>query len=218
MKHIAPLLAALSVAAVVSAPASAAVIGSYTYDYTSTGNRGGQGFAQGVDGVRITDNGTVFTDSFTFGGLAGATIDSFELTFAFSGAGPAFLLPDVFGEALPTELWDVSAGTTDALNTSTFLLGRLVDTNSPSTSFILAGSTGNEAAVFDAALANLGLSFAINENGIFNGSAQFDLASVSLTVNGSPAAVVPLPAPGFLLIAALGGLGLMRRKTRNVAA
>ena len=53
----------------------------------------------------------------------------------------------------------------------------------------------------------------------FNGVAAFDLASVSLTVNGTAAsAVVPLPAPGFLLLAALGGLGLMRRKSRTPAS
>lgn len=209
MKHAAFLLAALSAVTLISGPVSAAVIGSYTYDYTSTGNRGGQGFAQGVDGVRIVDNGTTFTDSFSFSELAGATIDSFDLTFAFSGAGPT----SFFG-IFPIEQWNASVGTTSLLNTSSFLLGTLVDNNSPATGFVFGGSSGDEADVFDAALANLGLSFSFENVGALGGL-SFDLASVSLTVNGTAAsAVVPLPAPGFLLLAALGGLGLMRRKSR----
>tara|TARA_R110002074_G_scaffold5391_3_gene26598 strand:+ start:2018 stop:2764 length:747 start_codon:yes stop_codon:yes gene_type:complete len=213
MKHMSSVLAALS-AVFLSGPAIAAVIGSYTYDYTSTGNRDGQGFAQSAAGVQIVDNGTIFTDSFAFGGLSGATIDSFELTFAFSGAGPT----SFFG-LFPIEQWNASVGTTNPLDTSSFLLGTLVDDNSPATGFVVSGSTGDEADVFNAALANLGLSFSFAENGIFNGVAAFDLASVSLTVNGTAAsAVVPLPAPGFLLLAALGGLGLMRRKSRTPAS
>lgn len=44
------------------------------------------------------------------------------------------------------------------------------------------------------------------------GSTGYDVA---VTGDAAPASVVPLPAAGWLLLAGLGGLGLMRRKSRG---
>lgn len=215
MKHLI-LSLAVACAAFVSAPAAhAAVIGTYDYDYTDTGNRGGQGRNQNADGVLITDNGSVFRDSFDFSGLAGATIDSLSLTFAFEGAGPSNLLfiPGLGNVRL--ERWFVIVEGNDPTGTGDDLFATLADNQSPWTGAITA-STAPGNSFFDDALANLGFDFSFDQVGVgINNS--FRLASVSLTVNGT-AAVVPLPAPGILLLAALGGLLIARRRSTAAIA
>ncbi|SDY46428.1 VPLPA-CTERM protein sorting domain-containing protein [Jannaschia faecimaris] len=207
MKHrIVPL--ALAAAFILPADvATAAVIGTYDYDYSDTGNRSGQGRDQNASGVLIVDDGVTFRDSFNFGNLAGAVIDSFELTFAFSGAGPL-----LFGIL---ESWEVTVEGSDPLGSSDDLFAQLVDDQSTWTGAIDA-STAPGNSFFADAVANMGFNFAFDQSGSLPNN-SFRLASVSLAVNGT-AAVVPLPAPGLLLLGALAGMGLMRRRKTSAAA
>lgn len=210
MKNIILLLALLAATIVPSGRADAAVIGVYDFDYTDIGNRDGQGRDQDATGVLIADDGTTFRDTFDFGDLAGATIDALTLTFRFSGAGPTNLLGTI-----PFERWFVTVEGNDPAGTGDDLFATLVDAQSPWTGAITAGTApGN--TFFDDALDALAFDFSFDDTGIGIGN-SFRLAGVTLTVDGT-SAVVPLPAPGLLLLAALGGLGLMRRRRRATAA
>jgi hypothetical protein len=54
-----------------------------------------------------------------------------------------------------------------------------------------------------------------NDNSPFGNSSWnyfFDAGNAAFTANFSPIAAVPVPAAGFLLIAAIGGLGALRRR------
>lgn len=211
MKNILSLLGAIATATFLSSAASAAVIGTYTYDYSTTGDRGGQGFGQDANGVQIIDGGLLgggatFSDAFVFDDLAGATIDSFTLSFVIDGASERFVTGGLFGlNLLLQERWTVSTG---GVNADDLALGVLDDDTTAGTTFSL---TAANAQAFDDAVSSLQLGFSFDAEGLGLGN-SFTLASATLTVNGS-AAVVPLPAPGFLLLGALGGLAFLRRKT-----
>lgn len=200
MKTRFPVLGAIATAAFTVGPASAAVIGTYTFDYSTGGTGDGQGFTQGPTGVRIVDDGRTFEDAFVFDDLAGATIDSFTLSFDITGASERFVTGGLLGlDLLLLERWTASA---DGLT-----LGILDDDTTAGTTFTLTDGT---TQAFTDALSSLRLGFSFDAEGL--GLANtFTLSQATLTVNGS-AAVVPLPAPGFLLLAALGGLTLLRRK------
>lgn len=219
MKHIRSLIAgALVATALLSGQASAAVIGAYSFDYRtgSADTRSGQGFSQNADGVRITSTGGTFRDTFDFSNLAGAVIDSFDLTFTFAGAGPSNLI-NIFGIGLVRqEQWRVYAEGSNAASRNDDLSALLIDNQSPWTGSISAASDGSGTDVFATALANLSLGVSFVHEG-FSTNRNFTLSGIQLTVNGTAAtsAVVPLPAPGLLLLAALGGLGLMRRRARS---
>lgn len=86
-------------------------------------------------------------------------------------------------------------------------LGLLNDDTTAGTAFTLTDGT---TQAFTDAISSLRLGFSFDADGL--GLANtFTLSEATLTVNGS-AVVVPRPAPGFLLLAALGGLTLLRRK------
>lgn len=200
MKTLLPLVGAIATAAFTVGPAFGAVIGTYTFDYSTGGNGDGQGFTQGPTGVQIVDDGRTFEDTFVFDDLAGATIDSFTLSFDVTGASESFVTGGLLGlDLLLLERWTASA---DGLT-----LGILDDDTTAGTTFTLSDDT---TQAFTDAIDSLRLGFSFSADGLGLDN-SFTLSTVTLSVNGS-AAVVPLPAPGFLLLAALGGLTLLRRK------
>ncbi|CTQ49052.1 VPLPA-CTERM sorting domain-containing protein [Jannaschia donghaensis] len=210
MKQILVPLAVMAAFILPAGEAGAAVIGTYDFDYSDTGNRSGQGRDQNANGVLISDDGSTFRDSFSFGDLSGAIIESFDLSFTFSGAGPTSFT------IFTLEEWTVTLEGSDPTGTSDDLFGTLVDATAPLAGTIDA-TTAPGSSFFDDALANLGFDFSFEQDGLLPGN-SFRLAGASLSVNGT-AAVVPLPAPGFLLLAALGGLAMLRRrKTADVVA
>ena len=194
-------------ALMMSAPVSAAVIGTYLQDY---GRSQGRIDPQGADRlggqfVRVQENRPVadlFYASFNFSNLAGAVIDSIALTLTYDRAGPA---------RNSAEIWQVNILGSQPGNINSDYNGILFDSASPQTWTLSAATDSLTNDAFSAALSNMSLGFTFDEIGT-QGTDNFRLYSAQLVVNGTAAvAVVPLPAPGFLLLGALGGLGLMRR-------
>ncbi|WP_179378173.1 hypothetical protein [Jannaschia marina] len=207
MVWITRIAGALALCLGVGVAAEAAVLGTYTHDY----GRGAGQVAPDQGGrlrgnfvlVRNTAGGvTDFRDSIDLTGLdPTATIDSIELELTFDRAGP---------NANISENWFVEVfGTGAGFGFSTFAL--LSDAASPQTITLLPGSDA-----FQAALNNLSLEFTFQEPGTGR-TDTFRLFSARVTVNGTTA-VVPLPAPGLLLLGALGGLAFARRKAGAKAA
>lgn len=212
------LASALALAtALLSAPAAeAATIGVFTYDYGSTGRDPGTGSGFGADGiggdyVQVND-GTVgpqapgrFIDDFSLAGLAGAVIDSITLTITYArvGNGERWFL-DIYGSD-PTNFFD---NRYTRLATAQNTLGTVSLTIDAATDALF----GIDA--FAHSLAQQTVSFGFEEQ--TGGNDNFRLYDAVLTVNGT--AAVPIPAPGLLLLAALGGLGLWRRRRGTAAA
>ncbi|CTQ49053.1 VPLPA-CTERM sorting domain-containing protein [Jannaschia donghaensis] len=188
-----------------SSPVDAAVIGTYVHDYGRNGGRVAPQTYGRLQGDRVvirdsTNGVTDFADSIDLSGIGvvgtDVTVDSIDLDLVFDRAGP---------NPRNSENWFVEisgAGSGFGLSTIALLEDRL----SPQTVTLTAGSDA-----FDAALANLRLDFTFSEPG-FGRSDTFRLFSATVRVNGSVIAAVPLPAPGFLLLAGLGGLAFLRRK------
>lgn len=214
MRHIAPFLVAAALGLAFAPVAGAATLGVYTHDY---GNGGGRIDPPGGDRVRgnhveISENqANPFFDSLDFSDLAGSTIDSLELTLAYDRAGPTSIV------GFPLERWLVDVQGSNGASFADDFTETLVDSASPLTLTLSAATDGGGVDAFATSVANLALGFSFDEVG-FLGAQTFRLFSATLTVNGTAAAVVPLPAPGLLLIGALGGLGLMRRRQRLRAA
>ncbi|MCK0168586.1 VPLPA-CTERM sorting domain-containing protein [Jannaschia sp. S6380] len=206
MKQFAAFLIAACIGLTSAPVASAATLGVYTHDY---GNRNGRIDPPGDDRVRgnhveVQENRpNSFSDSISFADLAGATIDSLELTLTYDRAGPA---------GFPFEEWLVDVQGSNQNSFADDFTDTLVDTASPLTLTLTAATDTGSVDAFATSLANMSVGFTFDEIG-FVGLDTFRLFSARLTVNGT-AAVVPLPAPGLLLLAALGGLGLMRRRRR----
>lgn len=199
------LLSAFALCIALASGVQAAVLGTYTHDYGRTAGRvapdefgrlrndhvlvensagGATDFADSID---LSGIGTVGTD---------VTVDSIELDLVFDRAGPN---PNI------SENWFVEiSGAGAGLGASTFAL--LNDDNSPQTITLAAGSDA-----FAAALAGLSLEFTFIEPGTGRRD-TFRLFAATVRVNGSVIAAVPLPAPGLMLLMALGGLAFMRRK------
>ncbi|SFJ41069.1 VPLPA-CTERM sorting domain-containing protein [Jannaschia pohangensis] len=216
MKHIALPLAALAASIALSGPASAAVIGTYEHDY-GIGQYNPPGADQlGNDFVTIRENrpaNSRFIDTFDFSELAGQAIESFTLILDYSGVGPTLI--NFGGTLFDLERWEVNILGSQNNSTLDDLVVGLSDANSPQSITFSAATDVGGVNAFATALANLEFSFIFDEVGFFN-TDTFRLNSATLIVNGTTA-VVPLPAPGLLLLAALGGLGLMRRRKARQA-
>ncbi|WP_298436962.1 hypothetical protein [uncultured Jannaschia sp.] len=187
--------------------APAAVLGIYTHDY-GIGEYDPQGDdVLGAGFVEVTENiANPFFDSFDFSDLAGATIDSISLTIDFANAGPNSIDFGIF--TIDTEIWELVIGGADDTSLADDLVTTMSDDTAPLTVALTASSGPAAADIFSNAVTDLGLSFWFQEPALFV-TDSFQLASATLTVSGVSA--VPLPAPFALLLAALGGLVLVRR-------
>lgn len=202
MKASLALLVALFAFLVGPGTVSAAVIGTYTHDYGRFGDRvAPEAFGRLWNSSVWVENSvsgvTDFRDSIDLSALpTGATVDSIALELDFDRAGPN---PNI------SENWFVEiSGAGAGFGLSTFAL--LSDVAAPQTVLLLPGTNA-----FDAALSDLSLDFTFTEPGIGRRD-TFRLFRATVTVSGSVVAAVPLPAPGILLLVALGGLAFLRRK------
>lgn len=202
-----PALAATGMlAAALAAPAAeAATLGVFTRDYGSGPGRidpgGNDVLATGH--VTVSDQSTSrFFDSFDFSSLTYSSIDSLTLTLSFSGAGPSFV---------PFEAWAVRVQGSNASSSSDDRFAALTDAASPQSVTLTLAADVLGVNAFAHSLATEQLTFWFSE--FTPGADSFRLVSASLTVSGTPAAV-PLPAAGGLLLGALGGLAVLRRRRR----
>ena len=200
-------------ALLLAAPAAqAAVLDTYTFDYGAAGRDPGTGSGFGSDGIggdyMLVRDGNAgpeapgrLTDSFSLAALAGAVIDSITLTITYArvNQNEAWYF-DIYGSD-PSGFFDnrftILPTAQNTLGTATLNLDAATD-----------ALFGIDA--FAHSLAQQSVSFGFEEQ--TGGNDNFRLYDAVLTVNGT--AAVPIPAPGVLLIAALGGLGLWRRRQR----
>ncbi|MEL7184546.1 MAG: VPLPA-CTERM sorting domain-containing protein [Pseudomonadota bacterium] len=202
---------ALAALALVSAPADAATLGVFTQNYGAGQDQGVQGGTYGNNFVRVEEFAAVpFADTFDFSGLTYDSIDSITLTLDFDRAGPRIRNNGVVREA-----WDLNVQGSQIGPTFDNFVGLLDDSQAPMDFVLSAASDVGSIDAFATALANQRITFWFTEPG-FISIDNFRLFSATLTVSGTPA-VVPLPAPVFLLLTALGGLGLMRRRQKKAA-
>lgn len=199
-------LGALCALSLLSAPASAATLGVFTKDYAN-GDVPVSGGTATAAGWEVSDTfGAPFLDVFDFSSLSYSSIDSLVLTLNYGGAGPNSVFFGLIGEN-----WNVRVGGSDTASTFDDFTGQLDDSTAP-TSFTMDASTDvGGVDAFVTAVVSQSLSFSFDNTFTSLLPESFVLASATLTVNGT-SAVVPLPAPVWLLLTALGGLVAMRRR------
>ena len=211
-RQIVKSLALAAVMALSSVSAQGAVLGVFTYTY-GTGQRSPEGTDTLASGyVRVADNSAVrFRDVFDFSSVGTAVIDSLQIMLSFTGAG-----------TWPSEYWTLRvAGSNAATSADDYFSGGLLGLLGVQ-SFTLDASTDmGSVNAFLTSVTNRTLDFGFSE--FTNGTDNFRLSSAVLTVNGTVAAAamvpstVPLPAPGLMLLSALGALALWRRRRCPVA-
>lgn len=208
MNTLKPMLAGLAIAAAMTVPANAATVllGSDLHDYgTGLVDPGGND-ALSADYVTVSDQSSSrFNDSFDFSSLVYDTIERFELVLTFANAGPTGL----FCPFICSEVWQARINGSNDSASSDDYFSTLFSANSPQTITLTFGTDTGSIDAFAHTLATQELSLWFSEFSL--GRDSFNLASAELNVYGT-VAPVPLPAAGFLLIGALGGLAALRRR------
>jgi hypothetical protein len=218
--------AALGLAlALSSAPLAqaATLLGSYQHDY---GSLPGRIDPTGNDllnpaSVTVSDQSTErFADQFDFSSLVYESITSFVLTLTYAGAGPSFsyqCLPVIGCALVPNEFWTARVQGTDAAAAEDDYYGALSEGPVQTLTLTAADDTGGVSA-FAQALASKSYAFWMSEWSA--GADEMTLTSAKLEIFGTPVSPppgpspVPLPASGLLLVGALGGMALLRRRAR----
>ncbi|MFN4155546.1 MAG: VPLPA-CTERM sorting domain-containing protein [Paracoccaceae bacterium] len=213
MRVLSSLGVAIALCAAMITPAVAAPVLLDTYTHTYGSKHGnvdpGGNDVLSPNHVTVSDQSkSRFFDSFDFAALTiGNTIQSLALTLDFNGAGPH----GIFGWK---EAWFVRIQGSDKAASNDDYFDLLIDSHSPQTFTISAATDTGSVNAFAASLAGGKFEFWFSEETWFANS--FKLKSASLAVFGTPeVAAVPLPAGGFLLIGALGGLAALRRRKRQ---
>lgn len=155
-----------------------------------------------ADYVKVIDrddsDGNRFYDLFDFSDLVYDTITSMTFSLTYSHAPQTWFI-------WALEDWRVYLSTDGGTDSGTREDGGKLDSKSIAT-FTL---TLEDGAVFDQALASQQFSFWFGDEGGFEN--DFRLYDAKLTLVGE-VAPIPLPAAGLLLIGALGGLTMVRRR------
>lgn len=190
----------------------------FTKDYEkSAGEAGepirGEHWTMHEDYVKIHDTFILnrFYDELSFGDHVTGTIDSIQLTLNYSNAHNQMI---GFGPWAEPESWAVYGSDGRPWPVGSTELGQLSAPNQLTITLDNSLTDARLISVFDHAKTTGTLGFWFGANGWLE--ANFNLHSAQLVVTSSLAAV-PVPAAGVLLLGALGGLGLLRRR-KAVAA
>lgn len=155
----------------------------------------------GSNYARLNDgSGTPFYQQFSLAGI-GNQINAISVTVNYANAGNGFFLSEQWQTFTAGAL--TGGGNLDTSSATRISLGTLV--GSGSVTYQLTGTALTTALAADAV-------------GIWFGefapwSNNFDLSSISVQVSA-----VPLPAGGVLLLGALGGLAVLRRRKASQPA
>lgn len=197
-----------------AAQAAPVLLGSFVHNYGSDPGRidpGGNDVLNPTS-VTVSDQSSArFNDAFTFAALVFDTIDRFELTLTFAGAGPSGTLLQCLVNNPACEFWQVRInGSNDSAATDD-IFATLVSSASPQTFTVNAASDTGTIDAFATTVANRTFSFWFSEQ--TGGPDSFTLSSAKLEIYGT-VAPIPLPAAGWLMLAGIGGLAALRRRRR----
>lgn len=206
MKQIIPTMALALLLS--SAAADAAVISTYSRNYGS-----GPGEVAPLQGgnlragrVHVTDNPArvPFLDAFDFSALAIGRIESLTLTLDYQGISRPV-----------NERWFLNIDGGNDLSTADEFSSQLARGRGVFEFILTAATDISGVNAFAQAVATRSLEFWFTET--TPDRDNFRLNAATLTVAGT-SAPVPLPAPVWLLLSALAGLGLLRRRQGRTPA
>lgn len=230
MSTLKKILSTATLALALPVAADAAVLDTITFNYGQAPNTNPIGNdVVRSDHVEIEDTtpgglGSAFPRSFIqifdFSSLAADTITSFELTLEYAEVdlreGPG-MTPDNAGRTdIPAEAWSARILGTDnssVTDDTFFALSEVLSSTPISTTFTIDAasdlSTGTSGFLESDTTNTMRLRF----RELSELDDTFNLHSATLVVMGTPAAV-PLPASGMLLLGAVGGAAMIRRRRK----
>lgn len=168
------------------------------------------------------------------------------LTFSSSGAGVTNTLdgtnrktglpsdsPNIDRSGNSTDFIQIVLSQSAALSGATFTDANTTGNGTPKSAFVWASDTTGDGAIGNGDVISNNVSISGLNASVFNNATSdaflfsasgnnsaFALRGLSLTytplITTLPPGIVPLPAPGLLLMGALGGLGLVSRRRRRV--